>query len=196
MRGLKTALVALISMPMAMPVVAAPERFVLDPSHVSIGFLAGHARFANVLGLFSDVEGEFVYDEQARELISGEVTIDARSVFTGHQGRDDHLRKEDFLHTGEHAQIRFEATDYVADDQNGGMLSGNLTLRGVTQPITLDVTLNRRDAHPIGGRDTLGGSARGSLLRSEYGMDYALQDDLVSDHIELIIEFEAMLEDG
>jgi polyisoprenoid-binding protein YceI len=178
------------------PGIAAPERFVLDESHVSVGFLAGHARFARVLGQFTEVSGDFVYDAQTRTLASAEVTIAADSVFTAHEGRDEHLRDDDFLAAGAHPTIRFVATDYQADDDRSGTVTGDLTLRGVTRPITLDVTLNRRGPHPIGGADTLGGSLRGSLRRSEFGMTYALEDELVSDRIDLIIEFEATRDDG
>ncbi len=177
------------------PTTAAPERFVLDPGHVSIGFLVGHARYADVLGMFTQVEGEFVYDADEQQLLSGLVTIDARSVFTGHEGRDDHVRDDDFLDTGAHENIIFEATSYEAASETTGTLRGDITIRGVTQPLTLDLTLNRRAPHPIGGKDTLGGSARGSLLRSEFGMEYALQGDLVSDEVDLIIEFEAIKAD-
>lgn len=195
MRRLPVLSTLLAGLVVSAPTTAAPERFVLDPGHVSIGFLVGHARYADVLGMFTDVEGEFVYDAAERQLLSGSVVIDARSVFTGHERRDDHVRDEDFLYTQAHEDIVFEATGYEASSDSAGTLQGEITIRGVTQPLTLDVTLNRRDAHPIGGKDTLGGSARGSLLRSEFGMEYALQGDLVGDEIDLIIEFEAIKAD-
>ena len=175
---------------------AAPERFVLDESHVSVGFLAGHARFADVLGQFTDVSGGFVYDAETRELISGRVTVDAASVFTGHEARDGHLRDADFLAVGTHPLIRFEASGFEPTGEREGILRGDLSLLGETRPIALELTLNRRAAHPIGGADTLGGSARGTIKRSEFGMDYALEGDLVGDEVELIIEFEAIREDG
>lgn len=196
MRRLPVCSMLLTSLIFSTPAMTAPERFVLDPGHVSVGFLVGHARFADVLGMFTDVEGEFVYDEAERQLLSGSVVIDARSVFTGHEGRDDHVRDEDFLYTQAHEDIIFKATGYDAVSDTAGTLEGEITIRGVTQPLTLDVTLNRRDAHPIGGKDTLGGSARGSLLRSDFGMEYALEGDLVGDEIDLIIEFEAIKADG
>lgn len=177
------------------PAQAEPERFVLDESHVSVGFLVGHARFADVLGQFTDVSGEFVYDADSQTLESGEVEIDAESVFTAHEERDGHVRGDDFLATGEHPTIRFEATGYEAESEVSGTLQGELTIRGETQPISLEATLNRRGDHPIGGADTLGGSLRGRLMRSDYGMAYALEDDLVSDRVDLIIEFEAIQQD-
>ncbi len=181
---------------LASPAMAEPQRYVVDEEHVSIGFLAGHARFADVLGLFTEVSGEFVYDAEAHELQSGTAEIAADSVFTGHNGRDGHVREDDFLAAGAHPVIRFEATDYVARDARTGTVQGEITIRGVTRPLSLEATINRIDAHPIGGAETLGASLRGSLRRSEFGMDYALEGDLVSDRIELLIEFEAIREDG
>ncbi len=179
----------------ASAVLAAPVEYELDEGHVSVGFLAGHARFADVLGLFSEVSGNFVYDEQTQTLVSGSVEVEADSVFTGHKKRDGHLRDDDFLATDDYDTIRFEATGYQPDSENTGTLTGEVTMLGVTRPLSLDMTLNRSGEHPIGGAYTIGGSARGHILRSEFGMDYALADDLVSDRIELIIEFEAMRDD-
>lgn len=170
---------------------AEPERFELDESHVSVGFLAGHARFADVLGQFTDVSGGFTYDADTRTLVSGRVAVDASSVFTGHDDRDGHLRDADFLHADAHPVITFEASGYEPTGDGQGVLTGDLTLLGQTRGIALELTLNRRADHPIGGADTLGGSARGTIQRSEFGMDYALEGDLVSDEIDLIIEFEA-----
>lgn len=175
--------------------VAEPERFVLDEAHLTVGFLAGHARFADVLGRFTEVSGEFVYDEEAQSLESGRVVVAADSVYTGHEDRDGHLRDDDFLDAEAHPEIVFTATDYEPEGEDGGRLHGELEMLGTTRPLSLDVTINRIGEHPIGGKYTLGASARSSLERSEFGMDYALEDELVSDRIDLIIEFEAVRQD-
>ena len=174
---------------------AEPERFQIDESHVSVGFLIGHAQFADVLGQFTDVSGGFVYDPESQTLDSGRVEVVAETVFTGHDARDGHVRDGDFLDVDNHPVITFEASGYEPASDTRGTLNGDLTMLGVTRPIELDLTLNRRGDHPIGGADTLGGSARGTIQRSDFGMDYALEGDLVSDAIELIVEFEAIRQD-
>ena len=174
---------------------AAPRHYVVDEEHVSVAFRAGHARFADVIGLFTEVRGAFVYDPATQALVSGHAEVAADSVFTGHEGRDEHVRDGDFLAAGEHPIIRFDATGYQPVGETGGTLDGELTIRGVTRPVSLEVEINRLDAHPIGGAETLGASMRGSLQRSDFGMDYALEGDLVSDRIELLIEFEAIRAD-
>ncbi|MRH78841.1 hypothetical protein GH984_08985 [Spiribacter sp. C176] len=190
-----TSFMALAGVLVTSVAVAEPERFVLDESHLSIGFIVGHAQYAGVLGQFTEAEGEFVYDETNQVLHSGRVVVDAASVFSGHKRRDEHVRNADFLHVDEHPQIVFEATEFRPASANTGELVGELTMLGVTQPLTLDVVINQRAPHPIGGADTLGVSARGALLRSEFGMDYALEGELVGDEVELIIELEAIHDD-
>ena len=189
-----TALLVVLGL-MSTPIQAEPERFRLDESHISVGFLIGHARFADVLGQFTDVSGGFRYDAETRTLHSGRVEVAAASVFTGHDERDGHVRDDDFLAADAHPAIVFEASGYEPTGEREGILRGELTLLGVTRPIELDLTLNRCGAHSIGGADTLGGSSRGAIRRSEFGMDYGLEGDLVGDRVELIIEFEAIRQD-
>jgi len=172
----------------------AADRWVIDEEHFSIAFEVSHAGFAQQFGMFLEGEGEFVYDEAADELHEGEVTIKSESVFTNHDGRDNHVRSDDFLHVEEHPEMHFRATDY---DPDAGKLYGEFTLLGTTRDIELDITINRIDEYPIGGGIfartpyVLGASLRGTIQRSEYGMTYALEDDLVGDAVDIILEFEA-----
>ncbi len=172
---------------------AEPATFEIDDEHFSIAFLVDHVGYANQLGQFLQAEGRFVYDEDANELHSGEVIIQADSVFTNHERRDNHLRDSDFLHADRHATIRFEATEWQPGNGRSGTLVGELTLLGETRPVELDVTLNKAAEYPFGHqRHTLGFSARASIERSEWGMTYGIDDGLVGDTVELIFEFEAI----
>lgn len=172
---------------------AEPRTYRIDPEHFSIGFMVEHVGYAATLGMFREARGEFVYDEQSRELKSGRVEVEAESVFTNHEDRDDHLRGDDFLQADSHPAIVFEATGFEPKGENGGTLSGELTLLGKTRPVTLDVTLNKSAKYPFGhGQHTLGVSARTTIRRSEWGMTYAVDDGLVGDEVELIFELEAI----
>ncbi|MEX0732749.1 MAG: YceI family protein [Aquisalimonadaceae bacterium] len=176
---------------------AEPRRFVIDDNHFTASFLVDHAGYARVLGSFLEIEGEFVYDEQANALQGGSVTIHADSIFTNHEDRDAHVRDEDFLHVSEHPRITFEATQWSPGEDNTGVLTGDLTMLGTTKPIDLDVTINRIGDYPMGGGllrrppYVIGASLRGTVRRSEYGMTYALENDLVGDEVDLILEVEA-----
>lgn len=172
---------------------AEPRTYEIDPEHFSIGFLTEHLGYADVLGMFLEGSGEFVYDEQTRTLHSARVEIAADSVFTNHDERDNHLRSDDFLDARRHPRILFEATGFQAHSESEGSLQGNLTMLGVARPVSLDVTLNKAATYPIGHGDyTLGLSARTTLRRSDWGMDYAVADNMVGDEVELILEFEAL----
>ncbi len=173
--------------------IAEPRTYRIDPEHFSIGFLVEHVGYARTLGMFREAQGEFVYDEQARELQSGHVEVAAGSVFTDHQERDEHLRGGDFLDADQFPSVVFEATEYRPTGENTGELSGELTMLGQTHPVTLDTTVNKAAEYPFGhGQYTLGISARTTIERSEWGMDYAVDNGLVGDEVELTFEFEAI----
>jgi polyisoprenoid-binding protein YceI len=172
---------------------AEPREFLIDEEHFSIGFFINHIGFADQLGQFLEGSGQFVWDETTNELHSGEVVVKASSVFTNHKARDRHLRSEDFLHTSEHDEVRFEATSWEPEGPNQGILHGDLTMLGQSHPVKLDVRINRRAEYPFGHeRYTVGMSARTTLLRSQWGMTYALEDDLVGDEVRMMLEFEAI----
>ena len=172
---------------------AAPERYELDPEHTVVSFLVGHVGYASVLGVFPDVEGGFTYDRETRELSDLEVTVATAGVETFHDARDEHVRAGDFLDVDAHPVMTFTAEGGEPTGENEGTVAGELTLLGETRPLTLDVTLNKAGEYPFGhGRFALGLSARGSLVRSKWGMTYAVENGLVDDEVRLVIETEAL----
>lgn len=170
---------------------AEPRTFALDPAHLHVGFLVEHIGFAKTLGVFTEIEGTVVFDEEARSLDSIDVTIQADSVHTGHERRDDHLRGGDFLDVAAHPEIAFTLTDANPTGPRTGTITGDLTMRGETHPVTLDVTWNKSGRYPFGDEQyVVGISARGALQRSLWGMTYAVENGLVGDRVEIIIEAE------
>lgn len=196
LRRRSRALAAAIILPVvaaAGSAVAEPRTFRIDPEHFSVGFLVEHVGYDRTLGMFLDAEGEFVYDDQTRDLQSARVEVSADSVFTNHEERDEHLRSEDFLDAESYPEVVFEATGFEPTGENSGKLTGDLTLLGKTRSITLDVTVNKAAKYPFGhGEYTLGVSARTTIERSRWGMTYAVEDGLVGDKVELLLEFEAI----
>jgi polyisoprenoid-binding protein YceI len=181
---------------MTAPAHAAPRTYQIDPAHVTIAFLVDHIGYAKTLGKFLKTEGSFVYNEETRELGEVMVTVDATSVFSNDEARDNHVRNKDFLDSKAHPEITFTATGGEATGETTGTVTGDLTIRGVTRPVTLDVTLNKAGPYPFGHKkQTLGISARATIKRSEWGMTYAL-GGLVGDEVDLIIEVEAIQQDG
>lgn len=170
-------------------------RYEIDPSHTTVAFLVAHIGYAKTLGVFRQVGGAFDFDPEAKALGDVTVTVDAASVWTNDDRRDGHVRNKDFLHVDAHPEIVFTATGGEVTGESTGRVSGDLTILGVTHPITLDVTLNKIGDYPFGhGKETVGVSARGTVVRSQYGMTYAL-GGIVGDEVELMIEMEAIRAD-
>ena len=149
------------------------------------------------MGMFRKVEGEFVYDEETRELASGKLTFKSKSVFTNHGKRDDHLTGKDFLNTSKYPDITFTVTSFETTGESTGVVTGELNLLGQTNPVELDVTLNKAAEYPIGHEEyTLGISAQTTLKRSDWGMTYGLDPALVGDEVNLRFGFEAIKDSG
>jgi len=178
-------------------VMAEPTTFKVDDEHFSMNFEIMHIGYAPVMGMFREVEGAFVYDEETGELKSGNLAFKANSVFTNHDKRDDHLRNKDFLNAGQHKDITFVVTGFERTGENTGIVTGDLTLLGKTNPVDVEVTLNKAADYPIGHKDyTLGISASAVINRSEWGMTYGLDQDLVGDQVTLRFGFEAIEDSG
>jgi len=172
---------------------AEPATWEIDPEHFSIAFDVLHVGYQRQLGLFREAGGSFRYDPATGRLLAGRVVVRADSVFTDHEERDEHLRSGDFLDARAHPEIVFEVTSFAPDGPNTGRLTGDLTLLGRTHPVTLEVTINKLAAYPFGHeRETLGLSARTTIRRSRWGMDYAVDNDLVGDEVGLRFELEAL----
>jgi len=186
------------TMAVAAPVVMAePETYVIDDEHFSMSFEVSHIGYAPVMGMFREVEGQFEYDEETREVTSGRLTFKSESVFTNHEKRDGHLRNEDFLNSGKFPDITFEVTDFETTGDNTGIVTGDLTLLGQTRPVDVEVTLNKAAEYPIGHEDyTLGMTAETTIKRGDWGMTYGIDEDLVGDEVRLRFGLEAVRESG
>lgn len=177
----------------ATPAAAEPRDYEIDPEHFSIGFMVGHIGYERLLGMFLEGEGSFTYDAEAGTVSDIRVEIAADSVFSNHERRDRHLRGSDFLNAGEFPEIVFTGTRAEKTGDNTGLIHGELDLLGVRRPVTVEVTLNKAADYPFGHkRHTLGLSARATLQRSDFGMTYGVDGNLVGDTVDLIFEFEAI----
>lgn len=172
---------------------AEPAAFVLDPDHTYITFFVSHLGFSDMSGLFLESSGSFSYDEETQELKNATITVKTDSVFTNHDKRDEHLRSADFLNTSEYPEMTFVATKAEKLSETEGKLTGDLTLLGVTKPITLDVKFNKAGNYPFGdGHYAVGIDAAGSFKRSDFGMSYGVDGNIVGDEIKLILGIEGI----
>ncbi|PTX54515.1 polyisoprenoid-binding protein YceI [Litoreibacter ponti] len=168
-------------------------RYELDPTHTAVSFTVDHIGFAKTLGVFTDLQGSFMYDVDTQELADVAVAIDAGSVNTFNEARDGHVRNTDFLNVSDHPEITFVASGGTPTGDTSGTVTGDLTILGQTRPVTLDVTLNKVAEYPFGHRrEVLGLSMTTTILRSDFGMTYGVANGLVGDEIGIRIETEAM----
>lgn len=171
---------------------SAPETFVLDPNHTNITWHANHFGFSNPSGKFATTEGKLVLDEDAPQNSSVEVTVKMGSVLTGIEKFDAHLKSPDFFDVEKFPEAKFTSKKVEVTGDKTAKIEGELTMLGVTKPLTLNVTLNKIGPHPMTGKKTVGFSATGTIKRSEYGMGFALP--AVSDDVPLNIEVEGNIE--
>lgn len=170
----------------------AADRYELDPAHLSVGFLVHHIGYADTLGMFLEAAGEYSFDEDSGELSDLRVVIQTASVFTNHEARDNHLRGKDFLNVEAYPEMVFSAATAEALGDRRYRIAGELSLLGETRPLVLEATWNKSAKYPIPPFPyVMGVSARGSFRRSDFGMNYAVDNGWVGDEIQLILEFEA-----
>src|SRR5437867_13311533 len=138
-RTLPLALVAAAGLALiATSAVAAPENFSIDPAHSAVGFTIRHL-FSRVPGRFTKLEGTIVLDRQDWGKSSVKVSIDAASIDTNEPARDKHLRSDAFFDVAKHPKMTFQSTGVKQLAPNKLQVAGNLTIRGTTKPVTLDV---------------------------------------------------------
>ena len=159
----------------------------IDPSHSFIQFRTQHLGFSWLVGRFNRFEGSMTYDGEGGPDMQGiRLTIDAASLDTNHAERDKHLRGPDFFDVSSHPEVTFVSTGYEGG-ADGGTLTGDLTLLGVTRTISFPVRLIGEGNDPWGGyRAGFEGSY--VLKRSDFGMDYNLGPAAEEVEIELMIE--------
>ena len=186
------AALALAALPFA--VQAAPERYTVDPYHTYPNFTVEHWGLSMMHGRFDKMSGSFSFDRAAKTG-STELSIDTASLTTGDsvkgsrtQSRDDHLKSADFFNAKEFPAMTFKSTKVNFGGDLPSSVEGNLTLLGVTKPVTLTFERFKCGQNPFTKKDRCGGNAVGKIKRSDFGMKYAIP--AVGDEISLNIEFE------
>ena len=171
-----------------------PGIYTLDKGHTTIEFEGRHLMITKVRGRFTDFDGTIVIGE-APEDSSVEVTIDTASVDTSDEKRDGHLRSPDFLDVENYPTITFRSTTVDVGRDGRAKVTGDLTVKDVTRPVTLDVEFDGAQGDPWGGR-RLGFSAHTDIDREEWGLTWnvALETGgvLVGKKIRLELNVEAV----
>lgn len=188
--------ITLCALALALPLAAsaAPENYTLDPYHTYPHFAAEHFGVSLMWGRFDRSAGKFMLDRAARKG-SLELDVETASLTTGDndkgsrpRSRDEHLKSADFFNVAEFPRMSFKAGEVKFDGDNPAEVTGQLTLLGVTKPLTLKMERWVCRDHPFSKKPMCGGNASGAIKRSEFGMKYALP--AVGDDIRLYVEFE------
>ena len=172
-----------------------PGTWKIDNAHTTVGFTVRHLMVSKVRGGFTKYDGSITIGPTPEES-SVEVTIDAASIDTRDETRDGHLRSPDFLDVENHPTLQFVSTGVKQTGDSTGIVTGDLTVRGVTRPVELEVEFLGLVTDPWGGQ-RLGVSVTGEIDREEFGLTWnqALEAGgvLVGKRIKLEIEAEAIL---
>jgi polyisoprenoid-binding protein YceI len=168
---------------------AAPETFVIDSDHSKPRFEYSHFGYSTQLSRFDTATGKITIDKAAKTG-SVDVVIDTKSVDTGYPLFNGHIQGEDFFNTEKYPTITYKSTKVNFDGDKVVSVDGNLTIKGITKPVTLKVTSFLCMPHPIVKKDACGANATVVVKRSEFNMPK--YTPYVSDEVTLSIPVEAI----
>jgi polyisoprenoid-binding protein YceI len=168
--------------------------YTIDPSHSRVGFVARHAMVTKVRGGFNDFAGTFTVDAEQPSNSTAELTIEAASIDTRNADRDAHLKSNDFFAMDEHPQVTFRSTAVEQVSDTDYRVTGDLTLRGVTKPVTIDLEYTGAAVDPW-GNTRVGFEGSTKVNRKDWGLNWntALEAGgvLVSEKVTLEFEISA-----
>ena len=164
------------------------ESYTVDPAHTYVSFAINHLGFSTMRGKFNQQSGSLEYDPAAKSA-SVTIEIDAGSIDTGHVKRDEHLSSPDFLNVVENPTITFKSTKVGWSGGKMSSVTGDLTVMGVSKPVTLKVTSIVCGEHPFNKKQVCGFDAEASIKRSDFGVNYGLP--AIGEVLDLNIELEA-----
>ncbi len=175
-----------------------PITWQIDPAHTLVELSAKHMMFTTVKGRFGGVRGIILdqADEPARSSV--DVEIDAASISTGDPQRDGHLQSPDFLDVAQYPTITFRST-HIEGTRDQFRLTGDLTIRDTTRPVTLDVEFGGTGKNPW-GKEVAGFTATGQINRKDFGLNWnvALETGgfLVSDTVKISLEVQGVKQEA
>ncbi len=177
----------LVTAAFALPAAAA-DSYTVDPAHTYPNFEINHLGLSTMHGRFGATTGKITLDTAAKSG-SIEITIDATSIDTGHAKRDAHLKSEEFFNIGKFPTLSYKATKLKFDGDKLSGADGELTLLGVTRPVSLAITAFNCKPHPMTKKPMCGANATAAIKRSDYGLSTYVP--AVGDEVTIIIEVEA-----
>ncbi|GGD30050.1 polyisoprenoid-binding protein [Malaciobacter pacificus] len=183
---------SVLALAMSLSLVNASE-YLLDNSHTEVGFSVKHLMITNVKGEFKSYDAEIDFDAKNMIFNKFNATVDTESIDTGIEKRDNHLRSDDFFLSEKYPKMTFEMTSYKANGDEGEM-KGNLTIRGITKAVTLEVE-DLSTIKDFQGNTRVGFTLNGKINRMDYGLKWNKALELggvaVSETVKIIIDVQA-----
>ncbi len=170
---------------------AAPLTYKIDPNHTDVVATWSHFGFSNPIAHFGKVDGSIVYDPANVGASKVEVTIPLSGLDSHVDAFDEHLRSADFFDAEKFPTVTFKSTSVKAAGKGKLKVTGDLTIKGITKPVVLDVTINKAGVQPMAKREAAGFGATTTIKRTDFGL--GLYAPNVSDQVKLSITTEAIV---
>jgi polyisoprenoid-binding protein YceI len=187
-------LTGLIIIVFSFPVFAAESVWQIDPDHSSFQFKIRHLTVSNVKGVFSKSKGVVTIDDQNVASLKIDLAIEAASIDTNHSKRDDHLRNPDFFDVAKYPTVTFVSKKVTQNGPNKLKVTGDLTIRGVTKEVTVDVEGPTPEVKDPGGRLRRGATGETRINRKDFGMTWNRVLDtgglVVGDEVDISVDVE------
>ena len=171
------------------PALAAPETYTIDGTHTFPRFSYNHLGFSTQLSRFDTTTGKVVFDKVAKTG-AVDIVIDTKSISTGSATFNEHIQGEDFLDTAKFPTATFKSTKVIFEGDKPAKIEGNLTLKGVTKPVTLTVTDFKTAPHPMLKKEAIGANATTTVKRTDFNMGKNVP--YVGDEVRIDIGLEAI----
>lgn len=189
--SLATALIGTTLTAQAVDLTKVPSgSYAVDPTHAYVNFQYTHLGLSRPMLAFDEFSIDMELDNENVANSSIMVNIDPKSIQAGSDIWKSHLTGGDFFDVGAHPDITFASTSIEKTGEDTLSVVGDLTIKGTTAPVTLEVTLHAAMNHPMSGKPVIGFSATGQLMRSAYGLGKFAPN--ISDEVDLIISAEVM----
>lgn len=185
---MKLFLPSILALAVSATAYAAPETFVMDNNHTFEHFSYNHLGFSTQQSRFNTTSGEVVLDSAAKTG-SVDLVIDMKSVDTGSKLFNQHIQDADFFDTAKYPTATFKSTSVKFDGDKPVAVEGNLTIKGITKPVTLTVTSFQHGVNPIMKHEAIGADATTVVKRSEFNMGKYVP--YVSDDVTITVSIEA-----
>lgn len=176
-----------------LPALSNAEEFKIDPSHSMIVFQLNHLGFSQSIGWLGEVSGDISYKADNLSQSSVIATLAATSINTNHAERDAWIKSDKVLNVDTNPTISFVSTGIELATETSGSIIGDLTMNGMTKPVTLEATFNQVDVNPLSKKQTLGVSAKSVINRSDWGVTAFVGP--LGDEVSIQVELEAIKAD-